>query len=466
METAVVNSQAPAILAPVDQEILGKVRTIIDGLPQRDLIRDDDYRLWTSEITRRFGDLAVWHATRSGGFGGSQIGALVRNYSGYRADFGGSARDIVNLCLLRTFPDEPTSAMRRGIENEDGHALKFYAKWGVRRDLDAYNKLKSGVGTSVWMRYSPDDVVVPEAGGARWLIDYKAPTEVDPSSEVAFQYACQLHLGRLVCQDNGVRIDGMLLSQFDWADWGLKDDQVPYVPELDQLIIEAGNFYWNDFVMRGVAPDYVRKNRLEGTEGLVKEYGDLSTAYAQLAALSTAMEKSKEKLGKELKEKLSALRFGESKLPFEFATVTAIQQMDVEKLTKVLPAEKIEALTYPGEKTYNTDAMVAYMRQNNIDLAPFVSRSIKLNMPGVYQALVEVGVDADELMKEQLRISVNRDVAKHAENWIDANIVSPNPLFERFLKKKPDDLLGNGIDRLGESAEPGTQRSSMEPGSA
>ena len=49
------------------------VRQKVDALPQRELIAEHDARFWTEEVVDRYQDLALWHATRAGGFGGSQI---------------------------------------------------------------------------------------------------------------------------------------------------------------------------------------------------------------------------------------------------------------------------------------------------------------------------------------------------------------------------------------------------------
>lgn len=466
MNTDLVSIEAPAVLVPVDQELLGRVRKVIDGLPQREAIRDDDYRIWTHEVTRKFGEQALWHATRSGGFGGSQIGALVRNFSGYRADFGGSARDIVKLCLLRTMPEDPSPAMLRGVENEEAHAQRFYKKWNVQRDLTAYERLRTGQGRFQWMRYSPDDVVQYVPTGVRWLLDYKAPTEVDQAKEVAFQYAAQLHLGRLVCQESGVRIDGMLLSQFDWANWDLKDDVIEHAPAMDELIISAGNHYWNDFVLRGQLPDYVRKQTLDNKDELVEKLGELSTVYARIATLTGALDKLKSKLAKDLKSELEALRFGDNKLPFEFANVTALSKFDTQALAKALPEETFQSLFVPGERIYDHDALLKWMREQGHDLKPFVRRSADLNVEAAYTALIDAGVDPDSFLREELRISVSRDLAKQAEKWVDAQIIAPNEEFSKYVHAKPALAEpAQEIDRSGQVAEPGTQRSFTGPGS-
>jgi len=77
-----------------------------------------------------------------------------------------------------------------------------------------------------------------------WLIDYKAPSQVDTAARIAMQYAAQLHQGAILCAEHGVDLDGMMLSQFDWANWSLKDDYVEWDESLALSLIDAGDFYW------------------------------------------------------------------------------------------------------------------------------------------------------------------------------------------------------------------------------
>jgi len=198
-----------------------RVWDIVDRLPQREAIRTADATAWVDDVVAKHGEAALWHATRLGGFGGSEIGVLIRNRHGERADHGASAHDIVEAKLMRRAPLEETSHLRRGHENEDLHAQRFWAKWGAVRDVAAYEALKNAKGSHPWMRYSPDDVVrmplrvdVGDDGrpvfvrtkqaSLLWLIDYKAPSQVDASARIAMQYAAQLHQGQSCAQNTAM----------------------------------------------------------------------------------------------------------------------------------------------------------------------------------------------------------------------------------------------------------------------
>ena len=415
-----------------------KVRAIVDSLPQREAIREGDINHWIPHVVGNYGELAIWHARRAGGFGGSQIGALVRNFMGQRADHEASAHDIVSGTLLRKVPDEPNGHMRRGIAMEAEHRKWFYRKYDAVRNAPAFEALSSGVGPRAWMRYSPDEVATmfDPSGMSRekqtWLGDYKAPSQVDPDGGVAFQYVCQLHMGRMVCAHNKVKIDGMILSQFDWQNWEIKDDVIAYNPDLDPLITAAGDHFW-DYVMRGEIPPYVRKERLDDAKGLVEEIGDDSYRLARLKALAKQFELQADALQECVAAKVSKYRFGSSKLVVDASlSITAAQVFDPEAVRAFLTEEMVEKLPLKARSSskFDQDLLVKRVRET---LSPGQKISA-FYAPGnfeaepLYQALVGAGVDADALMKEQIRISVTPSVKADTENFINrefAELIAP-----------------------------------------
>src|SRR3546814_21185485 len=129
-----------------------------------------------------------------------------------------------------------TEDMRRGIDNEPAHAARFYREFSSTRDQVAYDRLKQAKGRAPWMRYSPDDIVrfedevslaVPGgiaqfATGSKLLLDYKAPSVVEDAAEVNFKYVAQLHMGAILCEEQGIDIAGTHHSQSDWRGGRLK----------------------------------------------------------------------------------------------------------------------------------------------------------------------------------------------------------------------------------------------------
>ncbi|MEJ8837579.1 hypothetical protein [Ramlibacter sp. AN1133] len=400
-------------------DITKQVWQIIDKLPQREAILEGDARFWVQEVVAAYGDLAIWHAIRAGGFGGSQIGALVRNHNGQRADHEASAHNIVEGALLRRLPDEPNGHMRRGTAMEERHRPWFYEKHNAQRDAQGFTILSKNTGPCPWMRYSPDDLVFmpTQAGRERWLIDFKAPSVVDQSEAVSFQYVCQLHMGRLVCEHNGVGIDGLLLSQFDWANWQLKDDVVGYLPELDSMITAAGDYYW-DFVLRGQVPPYVHKERLD-VDVVPETVREAAGRLARLKAIASALEKKIEAVEQAVKPALEKLKFGGARLPLNGISFSAVPKPDEDKIRAQVPEAVLAAVPLiGGRKRYDDEKMVKKLRELEVDMTQFV-KPASMDNDVLYGALCAHGFDADALMGEQVRGTVDKKLTAEAIEWVE-----------------------------------------------
>lgn len=443
-----------------------KVWSIVDALPHREAIVEGDARHWVPEVVERYGELATWHAVRAGGFGGSQIGALVRNRAGQRADHGASAHDIVELCLLRRLPDEPNGQMARGVWMEPHHRQFFLEKYSAWRDERGLQVLSSSNGSRMWMRYSPDElcfmpvlggVVAPKGQPFRVLGDYKAPTEVEQAQSIAFQYGCQLHMGRLVCEHNGVKVDGMVLSQFRWADWSLKDDFVPHTPQLDELILDAGDHYW-EFVLRGQVPPYVRKAKLDPSI-VTEEVHKLAERVAKLKAICSALEQQIDQGSAELKELLKGVRFDGGKLQLASGalTVTAAPKFDDEKLRAAgVPESLLASVPLKGNATkrYDEKKLLEALRAREVDTKQFLLPN-NLDADALYNCLLDAGFDADGLMTEVPRTSVSDNLKAEADAWFRREL--PDLVVIRELD--PADAQGSPNDRDGQEAQRSVPRS-------
>lgn len=432
--------QTDSASSATTETITRKVWAIIDRLPQREAIVDADARAWVADVVPRYGDMAIWHATRAGGFGGSQIGALVRNFAGQRADHEQSAHDIVAGALLRKTPDEPNGHMRRGIAFESMHRQWFYEKYGAVRDERGFKVLSESVGAKPWMRYSPDDLVLVQQGDVclRKLIDFKAPSQVDQSASVAFQYACQLHMGRLVCENNDVRVDAMQLSQFDWANWCLKDDDVPLVPGLSDLLIQAGDHYW-DFVLRGEIPPYVYKPRLAEEQVLRDKLNEPASRLAYLKAIVSSLDKKMKVVEAQVLPELQKYHIGGARLKLDGISYAASPVFDEAKIRAlspdVLSEEALASVPLKGGSTkrYDEDAMLAALRAQQIDVKQFLKPG-SLDGEALYQVLSDSGIDADALMGEQIRGTVDKKLSEQVNAWVErtfGDLVKPSSAPEQ-----------------------------------
>src|SRR5690606_20161316 len=118
-----------------------QLRQLMDKLPQRDAIEASDANQWIDYMANVMPEEATWHMVRAGGVGGSEIGSLVNNYLGRRADHESSAHDWALGKLLRATPKPAGGVLRRGHEMEPIHARRFYENYGVGRDEAAFNRL-------------------------------------------------------------------------------------------------------------------------------------------------------------------------------------------------------------------------------------------------------------------------------------------------------------------------------------
>lgn len=408
--------------------VTAKVWSLVDALPQRDLIELPDARHWVGKVVELHGEQAIWHAIRLNGFGGSEIGVLVRNQHGVRADHMASARDIVLGKLMRKIPDETNEHMTRGHENEALHASKFYKKYGAHRDEVAFEALKNAQGRLPWMRYSPDEVaLIPSAVLAatrpmahvrkmsRWLADYKAPSKVEDHAEIHFQYGCQLAQGAILCEEQGIEIHGLMLSQYDWAGWRLKDDVVVADEELKQLVRNAGNWAW-DCVMRNSPPAYIRTPTLPDADAFVEKHSALATRLAQVSALAKAAEERAQELRALLIEGLGGRRLDGHKVVLPGAgALTASQKVDADKVKDALTDEQLALVL--KKDGYDEKLMAAHLRSLNVDLKPF--RGSKVDADKLAERADEFGIDLEAYLAEQPMFRIEKPIKEEMELYVN-----------------------------------------------
>lgn len=457
-------------------EIKAKCRSVIDRFGHRDALREDDIREWLNHVVHAHGEQAVWHATRAGGFGGSDIGVLVRNFQGFRADHQASAHDIVAGKLLRAVPSEETGDLRRGHENEPRHALDYYAKYGAVRDQAAYDGLSKATGLRPWMRYSPDDVVLfpvsrPNAKlegrlFLRLLLDYKAPRSVEEDSSIAFQYSCQLHQGAMICAANDIHLDGLQLSQFDWAQWALKDDFVDYDPDLAKLILVAGDHFYGS-VLRGEVPAYLVTPKFEHQDEFAKRFGAKAQVLAQVSAVAKAMEDEKDFLAAELKAELAAAngeagsRIAGTKLKMGDLTVTCVVLVDHDKVAKALATvatpEEVASLrkAKPGKDvSWDLEGMVADLVALGKD--PLKYRTDKVDAEKAFDLLLEKELDPETFMTEQVRLTASKFMKEQAAEMVKvtypriafSHVAEPAQVVTETYEAEQDVREGQSMERL------------------
>ena len=376
---------------------------------------------------------------------------------------------------MRKAPTETSGHMTRGHENEEPHARRFYVKYGASRDEQAFEALKAAQGKRAWMRYSPDDVVQmpvvlrPDANGVfrpslnhgkplRWLIDYKAPSRIEESDEIAFQYACQLTQGAILCAETGIDLDGMMLSQFDWANWQLKDDAVLWDQSLGELVLDAGDFYWQHVLSANV-PSYIRTPELDGVDGLKSTYAAAAEMFANVSALAAAAKLRADEIRKVLLSPVEGTKLAGQKITFSMAgetmTMSGKRMLDREMAVKVFTEEQLLAVS--SKTGYDADAMARVLRELNVDTKQF--RTYELDSVKVYAKASELGFDADALVVEQITMAPAKAVKQQMVDFIDQNYPLSAAQVEReahivFQAGDQADQAGHmGVQQWQESVE-------------
>ena len=405
----------------------------LDQLPQRDAIEKSDATQWIDYMAHIMPREAMWHMIRAGGVGGSEIGSLVRNYLGQSADFGHSATQWAEGKLLRRVPDIPKGVTERGHFMEPIIAQRLYEELGTQRDQAAFDRLSAAKGIHKWMRYSPDDIIfldkptsIPMIDGfvdvqGRVLVDYKAPTVVEQTPKISFQYVCQLHQGAILCREQGIDLSATMLTQFDWANYALKHDLVEINDELCDLIPVVGEHYWN-FVLRGEIPAPIVKQKANLDPETQKAWMEVAERLGQINAMKTELEKR----SNELRDKiitglgLDKMRLHGATVNFPGAiSITSRTSIDEDAVRAALGEEKItEALVKEKSIQYDTAALVARLKELGEDVKPY-RKLTKLDPDLTIDLLVEAKKDPADFIVETQIIRVDKEMKAQAIDWAE-----------------------------------------------
>lgn len=246
---------------------------------------------WLERVAKVDPERLVWHARRTLGFGGSEIGVLVKNRRGEKGNFGSSAGDIVKGKLLMSAPFGSRGPIKRGNDLEPLNGYEFKKLCCAQTIQEGIALLSESRSERGRLRYSPDDMVVinyyqyeekrahftnkgyghlmPELPNPEFkdellaLVDYKCPTEVKREANgnpmADFEYVCQLTGGTGLLMEQGFSPDLCMLTQWDMSAWEPVPLVVQYDPNLYAEIIDACEYYWDGFVMNNLVPEPVTR---------------------------------------------------------------------------------------------------------------------------------------------------------------------------------------------------------------
>lgn len=366
--------QEAAAPMPEDFESgIPRLRALIDALPQRGAIRDDNARRWLDRtlsmaVTRMDlehgeGNFAVadvhqhvmWHIRRASGIGGSEAGTVLKHFRGERGTFS-NAHNLVLEKLLVLSPQPSTPEMARGVRAEPWIQKIYQDTTGNRTDEDALALLRGfRWDRAPFLAGTPDDIVILD-GGNRRMVDYKAPSaDVCADYEnkgISFDYVCQLHHYGIISMAAGCRFADMSIEVLDPRSFEVVTYPVPFDREVAKELTASARRLWNEHVMTGVIPDAPVPDELRADDP------DL-IALAHEAAMFRAMKEMIEKREKEWIERIEILG-------------TDMHEKAIGKMA-------LGVADYNRTRSWNEEALVSLARAADIDPDAFRAEGKKID---------------------------------------------------------------------------------------
>lgn len=340
------------------------IEKLINELPQASVLEAADRVRWLKGIEHSHSELAEWHAKRLFGFGGSEIGAILRHELKSTAGGFSTAQRIIEQKLLKRLPERQTIHMLRGTTLEHLARLAFMYRYGATPDHKAISAMSKPHGRSgyEWLVGNPDDIV--KINGKRLIPDYKVPSHF--SENVDYDYDCQLHHYALGAQLRGIKVDGLVLAKLDldtqiagslmskvetatdeqmheMAQMIAKADmpglrvvaiEVPLRREMQLNILDIGKTYWNEFVVKGQVPDSQPEPMIELSPDGVIEIAKYQAQYALASAGAKRLGEIKKRVSDVIKERLINVEIANHSLPVEYVNVGTKNQINEKRLAE------------------------------------------------------------------------------------------------------------------------------------
>lgn len=407
--------RVPDIPEYLRQRFAEKLTVIFAGAPAVSRERFDPWMRAAWVASDGDASRVVWHISRLATIGSSEIGVAVLERAGAEDAFS-SIRKILEGKLLIAPPERRSFAMRVADALRGEAVDAFHARFDCATDEAALAALRAGtrIGTRhaaaprrPWMSGMPDDLVV--IGGRRYLVNVKVALNDRHPLETPSRNVYQLHQQRLIAEDHGIAVDGLVLAKFT-RDADGYPDLVPLEVEIDAekdaAIIAAGDHVWalrND----GIVPAAVQRRvlnlgNLPGGAAL-RQLADEFATYDAIASSAYARSASaKEKLAQTLSDSGRVCAPGTTVVGATSVHVTHTFDLEAAVLRLGPAAERARTPVLSARK------MQAHLEATGVDMRSFEE-------PGGYdqmqiQSLLEEnGADPQEFLRQTLSVGLDRN---------------------------------------------------------
>ena len=395
------------------------------ALPQLPFLNDDKIDRFLKKLTYLNED-PQWHARRMAGFGGSEVGTLLRERHGSFTNAPGAsfktADQVVAEKLLHRLPMTPTPQCKRGTSIEALTRAAFTKKTNARRFDEAFEAAGAHRTVKPMLGNIDDGLYI---GSRTVLVDYKSSQE--PYEQLPFDYLAQNNHYAAIAKSNGVTFDkGIIVGihapeamlqglaaisdnrdndreTFEfWADMIAKN-KVPSVtlkmyhcPLNDQLMSLCENVVqtrWDEYVMQGKL--LIPEKSLQLSEDnlmLVEKLMQDATNMMALQRITT------ERL-KETDAKITNLLQGVNTKALPFVNkhpinIASRSTFDKDAAISALAAEGVESedIASSGPR-YDSNMLIHELQRYKPDIDTEQYKIKTPTIPGIKGALKSAGLD-------------------------------------------------------------------------
>lgn len=432
----------------------------LKSLPQFRRIEPSDAKAWLQHVIQRDPTRVLWLLGRLGsGFGGSEVGTLVLDAMGRAGPFG-SAPELVNEKLMRVLPSPSNHYMRKGLILEEAVQLATLRLYGGEVDESILQSFRQPPNDGLFGIGGNPDFPWVRRDGVRTLVDIKVPgagEEKLSDADKHLSYAIQLHTYNLQNTTYGnapfdqlmnihlelppaitdaymdrlskggraelpAVVDEMVqLLKYDRPGMRLHMQEHLINPEIDfngqlrplnDVIQEVAAINWQA-VLDGNVPELERRADVSLTDAQREELAQCERELIELRAMSQATE-----------ELINQTQARVSEITASVTEMGSLQQSPHQNIKRGVVLNQDDALhllkRYSidpeplraerkklGVRDYDTLAMVDYLKENDVDLAPFV-RPAALDPNRVIAALEDHGENPARVMRYETSISNSR----------------------------------------------------------
>lgn len=387
------------------------VERIHASLPQKEAVQRDDLERWIHFMSERpdFHD-PYWHYRRKFGIGGSeaivavQVAGLARGEEAVFDAFATPATLVADK-TFKTLPSPASGKMMRGNYLEEGIANLLLKSLNAER-LDEATEALHSVGTipdHPWLVGHPD--LIMRHRGKTWLVDIKAPDEA--GTEVPLRYVAQLHHYAARAAAAGVRIDGLMIGNFDYLQGRVIPVVVDFHPRLARDLLEGGDRLW-EHILTGSMPSYLTQVAVKAPQAPRPLSEDEQQRIQQLEAKAitaklfadrlTEIVSACQKEIRKIHEGRLAPGMKAADVGLKFYNLNLSEQPRMDVVQHLIDTGKVKHDEIMIPQKVDVLGMIESLRNLGIDPAPFIL-SYKVNEEKLNGVLVEHDIPKSEVFE-------------------------------------------------------------------